>query len=44
MVDAAQVKIWGDLAGAVRWDAEQQLGFFQYDSKFLQKEIGRAHV
>jgi len=37
MVDAAQVKIWGDLAGAVRWDAEQQLGFFQYDSKFLQK-------
>ncbi len=37
MVDAAQVKIWGELAGAVRWDAEQQLGFFQFDSRFLQK-------
>jgi serine/threonine-protein kinase HipA len=37
MVDAAMVKIWGELVGAVRWDAEQQLGFFQYDSKFLQQ-------
>ena len=37
MVDSAQVKIWGEIVGAVRWDAEQQLGFFQYDSKFLQK-------
>ena len=37
MVDAAQVKIWGELAGAVRWDVEQQLGYFQYDPKFLQK-------
>lgn len=37
MVDAAEVKIWGELAGAVRWDKEQQLGYFQYDPKFLQK-------
>lgn len=37
MVDVAEVKIWGELAGAVRWDVEQQLGFFQYDTKFLQK-------
>lgn len=37
MVDVAEVKIWGELAGAVRWDQEQQLGYFQYDSKFLQK-------
>jgi serine/threonine-protein kinase HipA len=37
MVDVAEVKIWGELAGAVRWDAEQQLGYFQYDPKFLQK-------
>lgn len=36
MVDVAEVKIWGKLAGAVRWDAEQQLGYFQYDSRFLQ--------
>ncbi|WP_226390526.1 type II toxin-antitoxin system HipA family toxin [Penaeicola halotolerans] len=37
MVDVAEVKIWGELAGAVRWDVEQRLGYFQYDAKFLQK-------
>ena len=37
MVDVAEVKIWGELAGAVRWDLEQRLGYFQYDAKFLQK-------
>jgi serine/threonine-protein kinase HipA len=37
MVDVAEVKIWGELAGAVRWDEEQQLGYFQYDPKFLLK-------
>lgn len=37
MVDAAEVKIWGELAGAVRWDSQQQLGYFQYDPRFLQK-------
>ena len=36
MVDVAEVKIWGDLVGAVRWDQEQQLGYFEYDAKFLQ--------
>lgn len=38
MVDVAEVKIWGELAGAVRWDEEQKLGYFQYDPKFLLKE------
>ena len=38
MVDAAEVKIWGELVGAVRWDAEKQLASFQYDKKFLTKE------
>jgi serine/threonine-protein kinase HipA len=37
MVDVAEVKIWGELAGAVRWDADQQLGYFQYNPAFLQK-------
>jgi serine/threonine-protein kinase HipA len=37
MVDVAEVKIWGELAGAVRWDAELQLGFFQFDPNFIQK-------
>ena len=37
MVDVAEVKIWGELAGAVRWDSEQQLASFQYDDKFITK-------
>jgi serine/threonine-protein kinase HipA len=37
MVDAAEIKIWGELAGAVRWDERQQLGYFQYDPAFTQK-------
>src|SRR5690606_28296785 len=37
MVDAAEIKIWGESVGAVRWDESKQLGFFQYNSKFLQK-------
>ena len=37
MVDVAEVKIWGEYAGAVRWDDEQKLGYFQYARGFLQK-------
>lgn len=37
MVDVAEVKIWGEFVGAIRWDDSQQLGYFQYDSKFLEK-------
>lgn len=37
MVDVAEVRIWGVLAGAVRWDLSQQLGYFQYDTNFLEK-------
>ena len=29
MVDAAEIKLWGELVGAVRWDAQQQLATFQ---------------
>ena len=39
MVDAAEVKIWGEVVGAVRWDADRQLANFQYTKKFLTKEI-----
>ncbi len=38
MVDVAEVKIWGELVGAVRWDDEQQLASFQYDKKFIEKK------
>lgn len=37
MVDVAEVKIWGELVGAVRWDFNQQLGFFEYDPDFIKK-------
>ena len=36
MVDVAEVRIWGQFAGAIRWDEQQQLGYFKYDSKFLR--------
>ena len=39
MVDAAEVKIWDELVGAVRWDANKRLASFQYGKKFLTKEI-----
>lgn len=38
MVDVAEVKIWGELVGAVRWDNDRQLGYFQYTPKFLSKK------
>ena len=36
MVDVAEIRIWGRLAGAIRWDAEQQLGSFQYHPDFIK--------
>ncbi|XLS27969.1 type II toxin-antitoxin system HipA family toxin [Flavobacteriaceae bacterium M23B6Z8] len=37
MVDVAEVLIWGELVGAVRWDELQQLGYFEYAPSFIQK-------
>lgn len=37
MVDVAEVKIWGEFVGAVRWDVKRQLASFQYDKNFLTK-------
>jgi serine/threonine-protein kinase HipA len=37
MVNTAFVKIWGEIAGAVAWDNDRQLGTFEYDKNFLQK-------
>lgn len=37
MVDGAEVRIWGQLVGAVRWDDRDQLGYFQYAPGFLRK-------
>ncbi|MFC2097478.1 type II toxin-antitoxin system HipA family toxin [Bacteroidota bacterium] len=37
MVDVAEIKIWGELVGAIRWDESLQMGYFQYEPKFIQK-------
>lgn len=37
MVDLAEIKIWGEYVGALRWDAVKKLAFFQYSPGFLKK-------
>ncbi len=39
MVDAAEIRIWGELVGAVRWDAQQGLATFQYAPSFINKNL-----
>lgn len=41
MVKTAFVKLWGQRIGAVAWDESQELGFFEYDKKFI---AGRQHI
>ncbi len=36
MVNVASVKIWDHLVGAVRWDADEQVATFEYDTDFLK--------
>ena len=38
MVDSAEIKIWGELIGAVLWDEASRLASFQFDKKFLTKK------
>lgn len=37
MVDIAEIKIWGEYVGALRWDESKKLAFFQYAPQFLSK-------
>lgn len=41
-VDVADVFIWGTRVGAVAWDAERDLGFFEYDPAFLRAPVELA--
>lgn len=34
--DAAEVKLWGKTVGAIKWESDQNIGSFEYDTKFLQ--------
>eukprot|EP01136_Pigoraptor_vietnamica_P023484 Opistho-1_new@75609 len=42
MITTAFVKIWDEVIGAIAWDEDQQLGIFEYDSKFLAKKLDLA--
>ncbi len=37
MVDVAEVRIWGELVGAVKWNQELQLASFEYAPAFIRK-------
>lgn len=39
MVKTAFVKLWGKRIGAVAWDEKQELGFFEYDKKFISGKL-----
>ena len=41
-VDVADVFIWGTRVGAVAWDDERSLGFFEYDPAFLRAPVELA--
>lgn len=38
-VETAYVKLWGMLVGAVSWDPEKELATFEFDRKFLEKDL-----
>ena len=44
MVDVAEIKIWDTLVGAVRWDDSQQLGYFQFDYGFPEKDLDLSPI
>lgn len=44
MVKTAFVKLWGETVGAVAWDENQQMAFFEYDKKFLNKNLNISPI
>src|SRR5690349_16077356 len=38
MITTAFIKIWGEIVGAVAWNAETRIASFEYDSKFITKK------
>ncbi len=39
MVRTAYVKLWGERIGAVAWDSQQDLAFFEYEKAFTQRNL-----
>lgn len=44
MVKTAFIKLWGKRIGAVAWDEDQELGFFEYDKKFASGNLQVAPI
>lgn len=44
MVKTAFVKLWGKRIGAVAWDEELELAFFEYDKKFITGKLEVAPI
>lgn len=44
MVDVAEIKLWGQLVGAVRWEPNRGLGSFQYAPEFLRSGLDLAPI
>jgi serine/threonine-protein kinase HipA len=44
MITSAMIKLWGRRVGAVAWDPDQQLAFFEFDPKFTSKGFDIAPI
>ena len=44
MVKTASVKLWGQRIGAVAWDENQEIAFFEYEKKFITGKLNVAPV
>lgn len=43
-VDVAYINIWGNLVGAVSWNAEKEYATFEFDSKFLNMDLNLSPI
>jgi len=39
MVNYANIRLWGELAGIVSWNEQRGMAFFEYDKKFISKGL-----
>ena len=44
MVDVAEIKLWGELVGAVQWDDLRKTASFQYSPAFIKKGIDLSPI
>lgn len=44
MVTTAFIKLWGKRIGAVAWDKQQEIGFFEFDQKFINSQVNLSPI